>query len=100
MKARPGPAPGEQQCTELRKSDRIDHRVEQLRLDALEGEQRQIGGDDDKCREEDRPRHLMGGDRGISFSERPIGVRFAPPQDRLGHHDGAVDDDAEIDGAE
>ncbi len=90
----------EQQRTELGEADGIGHWVEQLRLDTLEGEQRKIGGDDDERGEEDRPRHLMGGERRVAFGERPLGVGFAPPQDRLGHHDRAVDDDSEVDRAE
>ena len=42
----------------------------------------------------------MGGERRVAFGERPLGVGLASSQDRLGHHDRPVDDDAEIDRAE
>ena len=49
-----------QQRAEQRISHGVGHRREQRGLAALEREQRQIGGDDDQGREEDRPRHLPG----------------------------------------
>ena len=91
---------GEQQRAELRETDRIDHRIKQLGLDPLEGKQRQIGGDDDCGGEEDRPRHLPGRVANVGFGERLVRLCLAPPQYRFRHHDGAVDDDAEVDGAE
>ena len=34
------------------------------------------------------------------FAQLLVGHRLAPPQHRLGHDDGAVDEDAEVDRAE
>ena len=48
----------EDQGTEQREAHRVRHRREQPALDALEREQRQVRGDDDDQREEDRPLHL------------------------------------------
>ena len=36
----------------------------------------------------------------IGLIEGLVGLGLAPPQDRLHHHDGAVDDDAEVDRAQ
>ena len=38
--------------------------------------------------------------RDVGFSQRLVRLGLAAAQDRLRHHDGAVDDDAEVDGAE
>jgi len=85
---------------ELREAHRIHHRIEQLGFNAMEGEQRQIRRDDDRGRKEDRPRHLPGGVSDVRLGERLVRLGLAPAQNRLGHHDGAIDDDAKIDGAE
>src|SRR5262249_41789956 len=90
----------EQQRSELRKSDRIDHGIKQLCLDPLEGEQRQIGRDDDQGCEEDRPRDLVGGSAGVSFGERLVRLGFATPQDRFRHDNCCINNDPEIDCAE
>ena len=73
---------------------------EQRRLATLQREQREIGGDDDQGREEDRPRHLAGRGPHVLLGQFLGGLRFAPPQDVLRHHDRAVDDHAEIERAE
>ena len=90
----------QQQRAELCKADRIDHRIEQLCLDPLKREQRQVGGDDDQRCEEDRLRDLMGRRAGVGLGEGLVGFRLATPQDRFRHHNGGIDDDSEIDGAE
>ena len=87
------------QRAELRIADHIGHRREQLRLDPLEGEQREIGGDDDQGGEEDRPRNLQRGIARVVYGERLVRLGLATPQDGVGHDDGAVHDDPEIDGA-
>ena len=51
-------------------------------------------------REEDRPRDLRAASRDVVLGQRLVRLRLAPPQDRLHHHDRAVDDDAEVDRAE
>ena len=38
--------------------------------------------------------------RDVGFGERLVRLRLAAAQDRFRHHDRAVDDDAEVDGAE
>ena len=88
------------QRAELRVADRIGHRQEELGLDALEREQRQIGGDDDQRREEDRLRDLQRGLARVGFVERLVRLCLAAAQNGLRHDDRGVDDDAEVDGAE
>ena len=70
------------------------------RLAALQREQREIGRDDDQGRKEDRPRHLAGRGSDVLLGQFLGRLRLAPPQNVLGHHDRAVDDHAEIEGAE
>ncbi len=89
-----------QQGTEQREADRERHRREQFVLDALESEQRQVGDDDDQHAEEDRPRDLARRRQDVVAVQLAFGILFAPAQDVLHHHDGAVDDDAEVDRAQ
>ena len=60
----------------------------------------QIGRDDDQRREEDRSRDLQRGVARIGFGQRLVRLCLAAAQDGLCHDDRAVDDDAEVDGAE
>ena len=76
----------------------IGHRCKQLRLGPFEREQRQIGGNDDQAREENWARHLQRRSLGFALAQFFVRHRFAPPQHGLGHDDGSVDQDAEIDG--
>ncbi len=90
----------EQQRSELRKSNRVDHGIKQLCLDPLEGEQRQISRDDDQRGEEDRPCDLVGGSACVTFGEQFLRLGFTTPQDRFRHHNRGIDDDPKIDCAE
>src|ERR1700674_3252976 len=91
---------GERQGGELGVADGIGQRIEQFRLDPIEREQRQIGGDDDRRGKKDRPRHLARGVADVGLGQRLIRVRLAAAEDRFQHHDRAVNDDAKVDGAE
>src|ERR1019366_205870 len=90
---------GDRQRGELGVADGIGQRKEQFRLDPIEREQRQIGGDDDGRGKKDRSRHLARGVADVGLGQRLIRVRLAAAQNRLQHHDRAVDDDAKVDGA-
>ena len=52
---------GEDQRAEQRKADGPGHGLEEAALDGLQGEDGQVGGDDDAAGEEDRALHLMRG---------------------------------------
>ena len=91
---------GHQQRTEQGESHGKSHRREQPVLDALEREQRQVGGDDHQDAEEDRPRHLERGVEQVTRRQRAFCIGLAHPQDVFHHDDGAVHDDAEVDGAQ
>ena len=49
---------------------------------------------------EDRPRDLDRSFAGVGFGQVLVRLALAAPQDRLRHHDRAIDDDAEVDRAE
>jgi hypothetical protein len=87
----------QQQGTELRKPDRVNHRVEELRFDPLESEQWQVRADNDQCCEEDWPRDLAGGIRGVGLIEGLFRGCLSASQDCLHHYDGRVHDDTKID---
>ncbi|MNM11387.1 hypothetical protein D3C81_215420 [compost metagenome] len=83
-----------------RRAHRIRHRRKQLVFDALEGEQGQVGGDDDGHAEHDGVRHLQGGADGVLQGERPFLLAFTAAQYVFQHHHGTVDKDAEVDRAQ
>src|SRR5581483_11423817 len=84
------------------------HRPEDLALDALHGEQRQDRRDRDDHREEDGAVDLdRGGEHAVQLVAQPAfaaelvaRVMGQMAEDVLHHDDGAVDDDAEVDGAD
>ena len=74
------------------------HRVEELALDALERQDGHIDQHDDEQAEGDRLDHLG---RRVEEERQPRApVLLQPPQGVLDHHDGAVDEQAEVDGAQ
>ena len=66
----------------------------------LEGKQRQIGCDDDDGGEEDGTGHFAGTLFHVASGKLQLGMPLAFLEDILHHHDGAVHQDAEVDGAE
>jgi hypothetical protein len=56
-----------QERTELRKSNRIDHWIEQLRFNPIKCEQRQLGRYNDERGKEDRTRNLQRRVGGIGY---------------------------------
>ena len=81
--------------------DRHRHRPEELALDPLEGEDRHVHGHDDDDGERQRARDLER--RVLDLAHDAVARR--PPlgqvtEDVLGHDDGPVDDDPEVDGSQ
>ncbi len=90
------------------------HRAEDVALHAAQREQRQEGGDDDGCSKEDRAgdvggraidrvalhaHHGFGRDRSLFVGRQRGGLR-QPPENRLDHDHGGVDNQTEVDGAD
>jgi hypothetical protein len=103
-KGQPGQARREQQRHGQRphqgRPHGTGHGREQLVLDALEGEQRQIGGGDHAHAEEDGARHLQRGRDGIARRQGLVLLGLAAAQNVLDHDHGAVDQNAEVDGSQ
>ena len=76
----------------------IGHGGEELTLHVLEGEEGEVGGDDDDGGEEDGACHLAGPLLHVGGGELQFGMPLAFLQYVLHHHDGAVDQYAEVDG--
>ena len=91
----------EDQRPEQGEDDGQRHRPEQLPLDPLERQDRQVDDHDDELAEHRRPPDL---DRGVADdvepATRPARPRAEAPRRVLDHDDRAVDDQAEVDGAE
>ena len=83
---------GESQCQ--------GHRFEDAAFDALEGVERDKGGQEDQLGENDGAAHLRGGlDNGGREGAHPSFALFQNAQEVFHHHDGGIDDDAEVNGA-
>ena len=92
---------GEDERADQRERHGLGHGMEQLRRRSAESIDRQIAGQNHRDRVEDRTVDVLGRREndfvqliGLSFPQRQFAV------DVLHHNDGAVDDDAEIDGAD
>ena len=66
----------------------------------LEGEQRQIGRDDDQRGEEHRLGHFQRGFQRAVFRELLVGIAFMAAKDDFQQHNRAVHDDAKVNRAE
>ena len=71
--------------------------LEEFAFDALEGEERQVGDDDDRHGKQHRAGDLESGRAGRGRIEQGGGMPLAPLEQILEDHDGTVDDDAEVD---
>ena len=80
--------------------DRQRHRPEQLPFDSFEREDRQIDDHDDQLAEHRRLADLDGRVADNLQSAPPLLVVRKLPDAVLDHHDGAIDDEAEVDGAQ
>src|SRR5262249_40169605 len=88
------------QRSKRRKANGKGHGGEQRRFAALQREQWEISSDDDQRRKEDRPRHLASRGPDVFLGQCFVWLRFPAAQNILGHHDGAVNDHAEIERTE
>src|SRR5262249_6254457 len=92
---------GDQQRADDGQRDRQRHRPEELALDALGREDRDVDRPDDQHGKRQRPPDLHRGGVDLWNDLGPGRPALAqPPQDVLGHDDGAIDDDPEVDRAE
>ena len=89
---------GGEQGTDEGVAHGVGHGGEELALDMFEGEEGEVGSDDDDGGEEDGACHLAGPLLHIVGGELQFGMPFAFLQDVLHHHDGTVDQYAEVDG--
>ena len=76
------------------------HRREELFLDTLEGEERHIGHDDDQGGEEDGFGHQHHPVERLLAGQGYGRILLPQLQDRLHHHNRAIHQDAEVDGAQ
>jgi hypothetical protein len=93
----------QQQRADQREAHDVRHGRKEAPLHALERKQRQIGGDDDQQREEDRALHFERRPADGLVDRRPLRFRITlgeTAQHVLDHDEIAVHDDAEVDGAE
>ena len=91
---------GEDQRAQQGEGDGPGHGAEEAAFDALQGEDGEIGNDNDDAGEEDRALDFVGGD-GDRLHERLLGVaEGGVAEDVFDHHDRSVDDHAEVERAE
>ena len=90
----------EDQCAEQGEGDGPGHGAEEAAFDALQGEDGQIGNNDDDAGEENRALHFMGRD-GDGLHEGFLGVaEGGVAKDVFDHHHRSVDDHAEVESAQ
>ena len=92
---------GQKQGTDQREDDRQSHGPKQFTFDAFERQNRQVDNDNDSDGEKDRSQNFPAGFQnnvGDIFSSCPLFVQV--PDDIFDHDHCAIDNQAEVDGAQ